>query len=319
MSLLEITDLQITHATPDGTVVAVDGLSLQLDAGQTLGIAGESGCGKSQTALAVLGLLARSARVSGSIRFDGQELLGASAAVLQKLRGASIAMVFQDPMTALNPHLRIGTQMAEVLVQHRGLSQADALAQSAQMLDAVHIADAAGRLRQYPHELSGGQRQRVMIAIALLCRPRLLLADEPTTALDVTVQAQILDLLGSLQRDFGLAVLLISHDLAVIAERCDRTLVMYAGRAVEEGASAILASRPAHPYTQALLRARPRLDAAPGQPLAVIAGSPPRLAQAARGCAFRPRCGLALADCDLRRPELLGSAPQRCACHAVSM
>lgn len=318
MSLLVIDDLRISHATPDGEVVAVDGLSLQLRAGETLGIAGESGCGKSQTALAIMGLLARSARVSGSIRFQGQELIGASPAVLRGIRGAGIAMVFQDPMTALNPHLRIGTQMAEVLVQHQGLTQGAALAQCAQMLDAVRLPGAAARLRQYPHELSGGQRQRVMIAMSLLCRPLLLIADEPTTALDVTVQAQILDLLAQLQREFSLAVILISHDLGVIAERCRRALVMYAGQPVETGMASVLLTRPAHPYTQALLRARPRLDAPVGEALPTIAGAPPRTSRPSPGCPFRPRCPLVLPVCAERRPPLTGDdAVQQCACHAL--
>ncbi|TXH04527.1 MAG: ABC transporter ATP-binding protein [Nevskiaceae bacterium] len=316
MSLLEIRQLRVAYASRAGEALAVDDLDLCVEAGETLGIAGESGSGKSQTALAVLGLLPAGARVSGSIRFDGEELLGAAPARLRAIRGAGIAMVFQDPMTALNPHLRIGAQMAEVLVRHRGLTQRAAEAESARMLEAVHLSAAGDRLRQYPHELSGGQRQRVMIAMALLCRPQLLIADEPTTALDATVQAQILDLLDALQREFGLAVILISHDLGVLAQRCRRLAVMYAGRVVETGGSAALLRQPAHPYTRALLLARPRLDTPPGSPLAVIPGSPPPAAAAA-GCAFRPRCPLALPVCAAQRPPLAQTGATRCACHAA--
>ena len=315
--LLQVRDLHIGFATEQGEARAVGGLSFELEAGQTLGIVGESGSGKSQTALALLGLQAPSARVGGSVRFEGRELLGLSERELNQVRGNRIGLVAQDPMTSLNPYLSIGAQMSEVLVQHRGLSHAAALADSARMLDAVRIADAAARLRQYPHEFSGGMRQRVLIASALLCRPALLVADEPTTALDVTVQAEILALLEQLQEDLGLALLLISHDLDVVAEVCQRVLVMYAGRAVESGSVARLLAAPRHPYTAGLLASRPRLDTPPGVPLRPIPGQPPDPARLPAGCAFRPRCAVAVAACETLIPDLRPvQGGGGCACHA---
>ena len=290
MSLIDIRNLSITFDTADGRVPAVQDLSLSLAEAGSLGVVGESGAGKSQTALAILGLLARNARVSGSIRFENCELLEQSEAEWIKIRGNRIAMVFQDPMTSLNPYLRIETQIGEVLERHRGATRAAARAESLRLLQAVHIADAAQRLRQYPHELSGGQRQRVMIAMALACRPSLLLADEPTTALDVTVQAQILQLFRELRHDFRVAVILITHDLGVVSEICDHTLVMYAGRAVEVGATSAILAAPAHPYTRALLAARPGLDTPVDEPLRTLPGQPPDLMRLPPGCAFGPRC-----------------------------
>jgi oligopeptide transport system ATP-binding protein len=314
--LLEVRDLAVRIQGRAGEVQAVNGIGFTLEAGQTLGLVGESGSGKSQTALALLGLQAPGARLSGSIRFEGRELLGLPEREWNRLRGDRIGLVFQDPMTSLNPCLRVGTQLAEVLVRHRGLSQAQALAECARMLDAVRIAGAAARLRQYPHEFSGGMRQRVMIAMALLCRPALLVADEPTTALDVTVQAEILALLGELREAFGLALLLISHDLDVVAEVCERVLVLYAGRVVESGPTASLLATPRHPYSAGLLAARPRLDLLPGRPLQVIPGQPPDPARLPAGCAFAPRCPTAAPDCGTR-PELrpLDEPGRRCACH----
>ncbi|HWY25377.1 MAG TPA: oligopeptide/dipeptide ABC transporter ATP-binding protein, partial [Nevskia sp.] len=301
--LLQVRDLSVRIAGGRGEVHAVGGIGFELAAGQTLGIVGESGSGKSQTALALLGLQAPNASVGGSIRFEGRELLGLPEREWNRIRGRRIGLVFQDPMTSLNPHLRIGTQMAEVLVRHRGLSWRAALAECARMLDAVRIAAAASRLRQYPHEFSGGMRQRVLIAAALLCQPALLVADEPTTALDVTVQAEILDLLAELQAGLGLALLLISHDLDVVAEVCEQVLVMYAGRVVESGPAAQLLAGPRHPYSAGLLAARPRLDTPAGQPLRPIPGQPPDLARLPAGCAFRPRCTAAGPACAVR-PEL---------------
>jgi oligopeptide transport system ATP-binding protein len=282
----------------------VDHLSFALAAGDALGIVGESGAGKSQTALALLGLLARNASVTGSIRFEGQELLGLRSSQLSKLRGNRITMVFQDPMTSLNPYLRVETQIGEVLERHRGLSRSQARAESQRLLEAVHIADAPNRLRAYPHELSGGQRQRVMIAIALACRPALLLADEPTTALDVTVQAQILSLFAELRREFGVAMILITHDFGVVTEVCDHTLVMYAGRAVESGATRTLLQAPAHPYTRALLEARPRIDTRITERLLALPGQPPDLLRLPPGCAFAPRCPIAIEACTRAVPPL---------------
>jgi len=315
--LLQVRDLRIGFATGQGEARVVGGLSFELEAGQTLGIVGESGSGKSQTALALLGLQPRPARISGSVRFEGRELLGLGERELNQVRGNRIGLVSQDPMTSLNPYRSIGAQMSEVLVRHRGLSHAAALADSARMLDAVRIADAGARLRQYPHEFSGGMRQRVLIASALLCRPALLVADEPTTALDVTVQAEILALLEQLQEDLGLALLLISHDLDVVAEVCERVLVMYAGRAVESGPAARLLAAPRHPYTAGLLASRPRLDTPPGVPLQPIPGQPPDAARLPAGCAFRPRCAVAVAACETDIPVLRALDPfSGCACHA---
>jgi oligopeptide transport system ATP-binding protein len=313
--LLRVRDLNITYATAQGQRQAVRGVGFDLAAGETLGLVGESGSGKSQTALALPGLLPRAAQLRGSVRFDGAELLGRGEPELNRLRGRRIAMVFQDPMTSLNPHLSIGTQMAETLRWHQGWSRAAALAECARMLDAVRIANAPARLRQYPHEFSGGMRQRVLIAGALLCRPALLIADEPTTALDVTVQAEILDLLGELRRQMGLALLLISHDLDVVAGVCERVQVMYAGQVVEAGPAAQLLAAPRHPYTAALLAARPRLDAPPGTLLRSIPGQPPDPARLPAGCAFRPRCGYAAAICETQPESTAGQGGGACACH----
>jgi len=304
MSLLDVRDLTVRFKTPEGIVQAVEGLSFALAAGGTLGIVGESGAGKSQTAMALLGLLARNAQVSGSIRFEDRDLLKLPESQLSKLRGNRIAMVFQDPMTSLNPYLRVEVQIGEVLERHRGLSRSAARAESLRLMQAVHIPDAAQRLRSYPHELSGGQRQRVMIAIALACQPALLLADEPTTALDVTVQAQILRLFAELKKDFGVAMILITHDLGVVAEVCEHTMVMYAGRAVESGATQTLLNAPAHPYTRALLEARPRIDTPLTDRLLALRGQPPNLLQLPPGCAFAPRCPIAIDVCTQSVPAL---------------
>lgn len=311
MALIDIRNLSIRFKTADGLVPAVQDLSLSIAEAGAMGIVGESGAGKSQTALAILGLLARNAEVTGSIRFEGRELLGQSEAEWAKVRGNRIAMVFQDPMTSLNPYLRIETQIGEVLAQHRGATRAEARAESLRLLQAVHIADAPQRLRQYPHELSGGQRQRVMIAMALACRPSLLLADEPTTALDVTVQAQILRLFQELRREFRVAIVLITHDLGVVSELCDHTLVMYAGRAVEVGTTATLLDAPAHPYTRALLAARPGLDTPVDRPLRTLTGQPPDLTRLPPGCAFGPRCDRFEDACTQAAPRLSAGIPGR--------
>jgi len=297
MSLLEITDLRVRLQTQRGPADAVRGVSFALERGETLGLIGESGCGKSITALALLGLLPERALVSGSIRFDGDELVGHSDAELCRLRGNRIGIVFQEPMTALNPLHTIGHQVAEPMRLHQRLSVQDARKQAIGLLDRVGLPDAARRVDAYPHQLSGGQRQRVTIAMALACGPDLLIADEPTTALDVTIQGQILDLIADLVAERGMALLLISHDLGVIAENVQRMLVMYGGSVVESGPTGEVFGRMAHPYTQGLFAARPKLGAAPGTRLATIAGTVPDLADLPPGCPFTDRCRLAVAAC----------------------
>jgi len=315
MALLDVRDLSVSFRTNDGPVNAVNGLSLSVDKGETLAVVGESGSGKSQMAFAVMGLLARNGAAAGSVRLDGQELLGLSPAALNRIRATQIAMIFQDPMTSLNPYLRIGTQMAEVLTLHRGLSRRDALRDSVAMLDAVRIPDARARLGMYPHEFSGGMRQRVMIAMALLCRPRLLIADEPTTALDVTVQAQIMALLAEIRAEFGSAMILITHDLGIVADSCDRTMVMYGGRVMEQGATDDIFARPTHPYTLGLLRAVPRLDVDQDD-LETIPGDPPDMSHLPAGCPFAPRCAFRHAPCDDVQPALTPAGAVLRACHA---
>ena len=295
--LLQVADLRVSHASAQGWVDVVAGIDFEIAAAGTLGIVGESGSGKSQTALALMGLSAPTARVQGAAIFDGEDLLTLPPARRRALRGARIAMVFQDPMASLNPYLRIGVQLAEVLETHRGATRAAAWAEAARALDAVRLSAPMQRLNQYPHELSGGMRQRVMIAMAIIAGPQLLIADEPTTALDPTVQAQILSLLDELRRDRGLAILLITHDLGVVARLCEHTLVMYAGRAVESGPTAELLSRPRHPYTAALLRARPSMQHPPGLRLDALPGQPPDPREAIAGCRFAPRCPSVQPDC----------------------
>ncbi|MCE6076916.1 oligopeptide/dipeptide ABC transporter ATP-binding protein [Agrobacterium vitis] len=310
MTLLKITDLSVGFDTPDGQVQAVQGLNLTLNRGETLGIVGESGSGKSQASFAIMGLLARNGRASGSVLFDGQEILNAPASVLNPIRGARIAMVFQDPMTSLNPYMRISDQMAEVLIYQKGMSKRDALVECTRMLDAVKLPDAKSRIRLYPHEFSGGMRQRVMIAMALLCRPDLLIADEPTTALDVTVQAQIMRLLRDLQAEFGMAMILVTHDLGVVAGSCERVLVLYGGRVMETGPAEALFASPSHPYTQGLLRAIPRVDRE-DERLRTIPGVPPNMMNMPRGCPFSPRCDYAIAACNEAPRQLESFAPDR--------
>ena len=315
MALLELRNLSVGFDTPAGPVHAVECVELDVADGECVAIVGESGSGKSQTFLAVLGLLAANGRVGGNARFDGIELLGRTQRELDQVRGPGIGYVFQDTLGSLTPHLRIGEQLVECLRAHRAVDPGTARAEARRMLDRVRVPDPDARLRQYPHELSGGMRQRVAIAAALMARPRLLVADEPTTALDVTVQAQVVDLFRQLREELGMALVLVSHDLGLVAGLSDRLVVMYAGRVVEEGSTQGLFRTPAHPYTSALLRALPRLHDPPGTPMRTVAGAPPLPAERPAGCAFRPRCGRATDDCARTRPELGVQGEGRVACH----
>ena len=305
MALLEVEGLRTHFATDGGELRVVDGVSFAVDAGKTLGIVGESGCGKSVTSLSVMGLLpARIARVAGgSIRFKGTDLLALGEDAKRDLRGNRLAMIFQEPMTSLNPAFTIGDQIMEGLLRHKPLNRQQARESAIEMLRKVRIPAPEKRIDDYPHQLSGGMRQRAMIAMALACGPELLIADEPTTALDVTVQAQILDLLRDLQRDSGAAILLISHDLGVIAEMADHVAVMYAGRVVEQAPVEALFDAPQHPYTIGLLGSIPRLDQEQDR-LAVIEGSVPDPANPPSGCRFEPRCPFADAQCRAAQPDL---------------
>ncbi|MGQ0834513.1 MAG: ABC transporter ATP-binding protein [Gammaproteobacteria bacterium] len=313
--VLAIDALGVTFATPDGDLAAVHDFCLNIRAGECVGIVGESGAGKSQALLAVMGLLARNAHVRGSARFEGVDLVGASASELNRVRGSRLAMIFQDPMTSLTPHMRIGEQIGESLVHHQGLSRREAQARALALLSSVHMTDAERRLDQYPHELSGGMRQRAMIAIALACDPALLIADEPTTALDVTIQAQILALLAELKRERGMAMVLITHDLGVVAGIADRVAVMYGGRIVELGSVAAILKTPSHPYTRALLHSMPRIDEPSGAALATVRGQPPNPRALPVGCAFNPRCDRAGDRCRRERPVLKAHDPSLVACH----
>jgi oligopeptide transport system ATP-binding protein len=314
-ALLTVEGLTTRFATPEGEVAAVSEVSFDVAPGESLGVVGESGSGKTQLFLSIMGLLARNGTCVGSARFQGQELLGLPARQLNDVRGVRLAMIFQDPMTSLNPYLRIARQMTEVLVEHRGMGEQAARRHSIALLDQVGIPAAASRVDLYPHEFSGGMRQRVMIAIALLCEPALLIADEPTTALDVTVQAQILDLLLRLRRELGMAIVLITHDLGVVAGLCERVMVMYAGRIVEDGPVDAMFEHPQHPYTQGLLHSMPRLDDASAS-LNTIAGQPPNLQALPPGCSFNDRCPFAFERCIEERPRLRPFAPARSkACH----
>jgi oligopeptide/dipeptide ABC transporter ATP-binding protein len=308
MALLDVEDLRTYFKTRSGDVHAVDGVSFAVERGKTLGIVGESGCGKSVTALSIMGLLVPAARIaSGAIRFDGRELNRLSERELEDVRGRQIAMIFQDPMTSLNPTLRIGTQLVETMTRHLELSRDEARKRAAQLLEEVQIPNARQRLDDYPHRYSGGMRQRVMIAIALSCNPKLLIADEPTTALDVTVQAGILDLLEELRDEHEMSMIIITHDMGVVAEAADEIAVMYAGQIVEQASAEDLFDRPEHPYTEALLGALPQLEGEGVREgrLTAIPGRPPDLLNPPDTCRFAPRCRYAGGDsCTVEPPQL---------------
>ncbi len=313
--LLEVRDLEVTFATARGRLEAIRGVDLTVHAGETLGLVGESGCGKSVTMLAVMGLLPPSVRIKGSIRFRGAELAGRPQKELAKLRGARIGMIFQDPMTALNPVLTIGAQIAEAIRIHdAAVSARKAAERAVAMLKLVAIPFPERRALQYPHELSGGMRQRAMIAMAMANEPELLIADEPTTALDVTVQAQIIELLRRLQESHRMGLVLISHDLGIVAGTADRVAIMYAGRIVERGAVEDIFDRPRHPYTRGLLAALPRIESQSTR-LTAIDGAPPSLAARPSGCAFHPRCRHAVERCAAQEPVLRDIAGAAVACH----
>jgi oligopeptide transport system ATP-binding protein len=315
--ILSVRDLRTYFRTDDGVVKAVDGVSFDLYPGETLGIVGESGSGKTVTCLSAMRLIPEPQGYypSGQIWLGHEDLLRAGPRELVALRGKMMSMIFQDPMTSLNPFLRISRQLTEVLECHQGLSRKEARRRSIEMLSRVGIPDAERRIDQYPHQFSGGMRQRVMIAMALLCEPRVLIADEPTTALDVTIQAQILDLILDLKRDFKTSVILITHDLGVVAGTTDRLLVMYAGRIVEEGPTASVFATPSHPYTRGLLRSVPRLDESRSETLHAIPGLPPDLSALPSGCPFHPRCAAASERCRREFPPVVAiTSEHRAAC-----
>ena len=303
--LLEVRDLRTQFTTREGVVKAVDGVSFELHSGETLGIVGESGCGKSVTALSIMRLVPRPGRiVGGEVLFEGRDLTKLTDAQMQEVRGESIAMIFQDPMTSLNPVFRVGWQVSEPLLLHRAVPQAKALGEATAMLGRVGIPSPEARARDYPHHFSGGMRQRAMIAMGLTTTPPVLIADEPTTALDVTIQAQILDLLRNANREFGTTTILITHNLGVVAGMCERVMVMYAGRIVESGPTVDVFAHPKHPYTWSLLRSIPRLDAERHEPLKPIEGMPPDLSALPEGCAFHPRCPFKIERCSREIPAL---------------
>ncbi len=308
--LLSVDDLRVEFWTQRGTVYAVNGVSFEIAAGETLGIVGESGCGKSVTSLAILGILSRNGRVtSGRAVFEGRDLIGLSDRELRRIRGRDIAMIFQDPMTSLNPVLTIGRQIRESLQTHLGLDRKQAEARAVELLEQVGIPKARDRVGDYPHQFSGGMRQRAMIAMALACEPKLLIADEPTTALDVTIQAQILDLLRSVVAERDTALILITHDLGVVAGMCERVHVMYAGMVVEAGSAESVFATPRHPYTFGLLQSVPRLDTPRGRPLHPIEGAPRDMLRPPAACPFAPRCAYEVEKSRQEVPPLLEIAP----------
>jgi oligopeptide/dipeptide ABC transporter ATP-binding protein len=313
-NVLSLRDFRVEFSTPNGPVQAVRGVDLDLRPGEILGVVGESGSGKSVTFLGMLGLLPKSAKVSGSATIDGVEMVGGTTKAMRSIRGRDVAMIFQDPLSALNPVHRVGDQIVEMIREHQDLSKRSAKSMAVDLLGAVGIPQPMQRAEQYPHEFSGGMRQRVMIAMAIANDPKVLIADEPTTALDVTVQAQILELIDRLRAERAMSVVMITHDLGVIARVADRVQVMYAGRAVEKTDVDSLFTEPAHPYTEGLLRSIPLLG---NDRLLPIPGSPPNMLRPPSGCAFRPRCPYALAECAAEIPELRSHGPALSACIRV--
>jgi peptide/nickel transport system ATP-binding protein len=316
-AVLSVENLTVDFPTPDGAVHAVRGVTYRLSPGEVLGIVGESGSGKSVTSMAVMGLLPKTAKITGSVRFRDRELLGLSDNEMKSVRGRNVAMIFQDPMTSLNPVYKVGYQLAEAVLAHHDISKAQARKRAIELLEMVNIPQPDRRVDQYPHEFSGGMRQRVVIAIAMANNPDVIIADEPTTALDVTVQAQVLDSLRAAQKETGAAMVLITHDLGVVAGQADRVLVMYAGKPVEVGGVDEIYYEPRMPYTLGLLGSLPRLDSDRADRLTPIQGSPPSLLSLPPGCPFVPRCPLARAVCDEQEPELVptGEPGHAAACH----
>lgn len=323
MALLTINNLVIKFNTNDGLLTAVNGFSCSINEGQTLGIVGESGSGKTQTVLSIMQLLEKNANASGEILFKNQNLLELSSKAIRKIRGNEIAMIFQDPMTCLNPYLKVGYQLTESLLIHQDLSKAQAIKRAMDCMDAVKISDIKNRFNQYPHEFSGGMRQRIMIAMALLCSPKLLIADEPTTALDVTVQAEIMSLLKELKKQLNMAVLLITHDLGVVAGNCDNIIVLYGGRIMEQGSVDDIFYHPKHPYTMGLLKSIPNIDSKYiNKDLFVIPGNPPSLLNLPSGCPFNSRCDYKIDACVDKMPslkntgtEIMNNKKHLSACH----
>lgn len=307
--VLSVSDLEISFSTESGKNTVVDGVSFSINAGEVLGLVGESGCGKSVTAMSLVSLLPSppSHRENGSIRLQGREIAGLSGSELQKIRGAEIGFIFQEPLSSLNPVLTIGYQLTEAILLHKEITKNQSIEKAIEMLNLVGVSDPELRMKQYPHELSGGMRQRIMIAMALMCSPKLLIADEPTTALDVTIQAQILDLLKSLRSKLGMSILMITHDLGVVAETCNQVVVMYAGRIVESGAVAEVFSNPKHPYTKALIASSPRGAVRQSQ-LATIPGIVAAPSDRKVGCSFSPRCSIATDKCRIERPQITTTA-----------
>ena len=303
MSLLEIKNINVKFNTPDGIVQAVNNINFNLNKGESLAIVGESGSGKTQLAFSIMGLIAKNGYANGSVKFNSKEILNLDDKEMNKIRSNNISMIFQDPMTSLNPYMRISEQLNEVIIHHKGLSKKEALKESIQMLDAVKIPDAKNRIHMFPHEFSGGMRQRVMIAMSLLCKPDLIIADEPTTALDVTVQAQIIKLFTEIQQELHTTFILITHNMGIVAGMCNQILVMYGGRIMEYGKTENIFLKPSHPYTKGLLEAMPRIDIETNV-LKTIPGNPPNMMNLPQGCPFSDRCRYKISSCSTTMPKL---------------